>query len=152
MKNLKKLSITLAIALSIIPSKLAFSKPFSLTENLFNKPLYENSYFSVQENNLNLIINNISTNRKNILIDGYFLNNSKNKYKTITNFNLKIKDENNNLILDAIFPEIPLENGLNTLEGKKIILSLPKDKKVKLTKLKELSNIYYEFTYNYTLN
>lgn len=152
MKNLKKLSMTLAIALSIIPSKIVLSKPLSFTENLFNKPLYENSYFSIQENNLNLILNNISANRKNILIDGYFLNNSKNKYKTITNFNLKIKDENNNLILDAIFPEIPLENGLNTLEGKKIILSLPKDKNVKLSKLKELSNIYYEFTYNYTLN
>lgn len=151
MFNFKKISIALAITTILIPNKLAFSKGISFSEKFFTKNFYENSSFSIQENNINLIINNINTNRKNILIDSYFLNNSKNTLETITNFNLTIKDESGNIILDAIFPEIPLENNLNPLEGKKIILTLPKDKTISLDKLKDVSNIYYEFTYNYSL-
>ena len=152
MFKLKKTAFLLSLFLILAPSKLAFSKGFNLSEKLFTKTYYENSSFQTQENNVNLIINNITSNRKNILIDSYFLNNSKNKIRTTTNFNLIIKDENNNIILDAIFPEIPLEDGLALLQGKKVLLSLPKDKDIPISKIKSLSNIYYEFTYNYTLN
>lgn len=152
MFKFKKISMLIALLVVLSPGKLALSKGFNLPEKLFTKSYYENSSFSIQEDNINLIINTISTNRKNILVDSYFLNNSKNKIKTITNFNLTIKDESNNIILDAIFPEIPLEDGLTELQGKKVILSLPKDKKVPIANLKDISNIYYEFTYNYTLN
>lgn len=151
MFKFKKLSVLIILFIILSPRNLALSKGFDLSEKLFTKSYYENSSFSTQENNVNLIINTISTNRKNILIDSYFLNNSKNKIKTITNFNLKIKDESNTIILDAVFPEIPLEDGLLYLQGKKVILSLPKDKNIPISNLKNVSNIYYEFTYNYTL-
>lgn len=151
MFKFKKTSVLIILLIVLSPSNLALSKGFNLPEKLFTKSYYENSSFSTQEDNVNLIINTISTNRKNILIDSYFLNNSKNKIKTITNFNLKIKDESNTIILDAVFPEIPLDDGLIYLQGKKVILSLPKDKNIPISSLKNVSNIYYEFTYNYTL-
>lgn len=145
----KKKKILIFVAILII-SILSFSKMHTVyaITNASEEILYSNSTFNIQGDKLNLIINNISKDNKFLIIDTYLFNNSPTPIKSIKDFILILNDSNHSLILDEVFPIIPITNTLKEHNGVKLILSVP----LEHTTLndKDFANINYKFTYNYS--
>lgn len=144
MKKSNKLLITFLIATSIF---IGFNSISAFAYETSHKVLYTTDCFSIQVENMNFVINSISTSTDNIIIDAYLLNLDKINLKEIKDFHLNITDAKNSKILDEVFLDLQLIEPLKGQSGKRIVLTAPlKNKNIEK---KDFSRINYNFSYNY---
>ncbi len=144
MKIFKNIAITLLVSFLLISVYSIIAKADSSKKKDI---LYTNSNFSTQADNLNLIVNTISTNNNNLVIDSYLLNTTSKDIKSIKNFNLTLKDANGAVVTKELFTSIPIEKPLKALNGVRVLLTIPL-KDVNLAN-KDFVNISYNFTFDY---
>lgn len=111
--------------------------------------LYDNSYFNVQRNNINLIVNKIIEKDDMLYIDAYILNDTPNKISSITDFDLILYDTNGNSFLRKVFPSLSLSGSLEPLQGKRLVLPIEQNF-YNLNNI-DLKNITYNFKYNFKI-
>lgn len=144
MKIFKNVAITLLVSFLLVSVYSIIAKADSSKKKDI---LYTNSNFSTQADNLNLIVNTISTNNNNLIIDSYLLNTTSKDIKSIKNFTLTLKDANGAIVTKELFPSIPIEKPLKPLNGIKVLLTIPL-KDVNLAN-KDFANISYSFSFDY---
>ena len=144
MKKSNKLLVTFLIATSIF---IGFKSINVYAIETSHKVLYTTDCFSIQAENMNFIINSISTSTDNIIVDAYLLNLDKINLREIKDFHLNITDATNSKILDEVFLDLQLLEPLREKTGKRVVLTAPlKNKNIEK---KDFSRINYNFSYNY---
>ncbi|MEG0857547.1 MAG: hypothetical protein RSG52_13830 [Terrisporobacter sp.] len=95
-----------------------------ITTSLLNRnEIYYGNEFTVQRDNLNLIVNSINEDRNTLYVDAYIMNLKSYEINQINNFNLVLKDSKGRVFGRKTFDSIDIGGKINPNEGKRLFLS-----------------------------
>lgn len=116
-------------------------------ERMNHKKYYDSKNFTLNKNQLNIIVNKICERDNKLYIDVYLCNETSVNFNEITDFNISFKDVKGNIFAQKLFKNLDIKGGLSPSEGKKVILEFTKDEYN--IKDVDLSKLSWNFTYNY---
>lgn len=138
----KKFSLALLLIVSLISPINVYAAEPKPKGNIFTS-----NDFIIQTNNVNLIINNLYTNKNSLIIDGYIYNATNVTLSEITNFYLELLDSKGSIFARGIFDNIDISGSLYPNQGKRVTLSI-NDKAFNLKDV-NLKSISWKFSYDY---
>lgn len=144
---ISKAQTLLTLILSLIIISMPITALADEEQVEIKSEIYGAYSFYTEQNNINLLVTNLSESSEGLILDGYIYNTTKECFADITNFNLELTDANGNLFASQTFNKINLYGGIFPLQGKKVTLLFDVDSYN--LEGANLSCISWNFKYNY---